>query len=304
MSNTIYCSPTHLKVVVGEATGKTVRISDFAEKELPAGGMINGIITDAEVMTKFFTDTCLTMGLGKNDTRLIIDSNNVQAKTMNVPPLNENMILEFVKREFNQYDDTQSVENENIYDYSVLEASNAEGGSTILAVSSPKSFISTYKDILVKSGFNLSGISMGLESHIKLAKFIPQLSSGETLLAHIDGRQFSLSMFENGRYVIQNKYRLVQTEGSDEWVSEIGGDISSMIQFRMSQRTGTKIDSANFTGVDDAGIAKLKESLGYLGVEINLLDFGQFIELIGKAKGLGGFNPGQYLLNIGNLLRA
>jgi Tfp pilus assembly PilM family ATPase len=303
MSNTLYCSPNHLKLVVGEAAGKTVRISNFDEIELPAGGMINGIITDQEIMTKFFADVCLRYELGKADTRLIVDVNNIQVKPMNVPPLNEGMILEFVKREFNQYEDKQIDEDDTIYDYTVLETKNTEGGATILGVASPKSFIESYKNVFMSSGFKLTSIGLGLESYIKIAKFVPALSQGEVLLASVDGKQFSLAMFENGRYVIQNRYRLVQNEGSDEWVSEIGNNISSMVQFRMSQRTGTKIDSAFFAGVEEADILKLKEALGYLGIELNSLNIGRQIELTGKANTRGVFNPGRYLLNIGNLLK-
>jgi Tfp pilus assembly PilM family ATPase len=303
MSNTLYCSPTHLKLLTGDATGKSVRISNFDEIELPVGGMINGIITDQEIMTKFFADVCLRYEQGKADTRLIVDANTIQVKPMTVPPLNEGMILEFVKREFNQYEDKQDTSDDDIYDYTVLEPKNTQGGSTILAVASPKSFLQSYKDVLIAAGFNLTSIGLGLESHIKIAKFLPELSKGEVLLASVDGKQFSLSMFENGHYVIQNRYRLMQNEGSDEWGSEIGNDISSMVQFRMSQRTGTKIDAAFFTGVTAEDIVKLKESLGYLGIEINTLDIGRQIELTGKANTLGDFNPGHYLLNIGNLLK-
>jgi hypothetical protein len=311
MSNSIYCSTSHLRYIAGEASKGAVTVTDFGEIPLPGGAMINGIITDEKIMTDFLADTIDHCGLGKSDTYIVLDANNIQYKVITVPPLKEPKITEFVKREFNRYDDRSSASSplasaapEEVHDYTVVDMTPEGGGVQVLGVEAPVSLVKPYKNTFLDAGFNLKGINIGVNCYIKLARFAAELKEGTVLLSHIDDRQLILTIFSDGKYIISNRYRVIPLPGTPEWIQEVGKNISSMIQFNRSQRTGRELSTAYFTGLPGSEEEKITESLAYLGIDIKILDLGKYVKLSGKAAGKESFDAGVYVLNIGNLLRA
>jgi hypothetical protein len=290
-----------MKFVAGDAGAKSVRIRKHAEIVLPDGGMINGIITDEEVMTRFFAQVRSDYGLGKEATMLVINNNNIQAKSLEIPPVPEDMAIEFIRREYSQYS-----ENDNsVYDYAVLSPKGAGGGVRILAVGAPRDLIASYRRVLVSAGFDLKRIDIGLNCQIKLARFLPQLQQGSVILALIDGRMLTLTLFENGNYVISNRYRLPRTDDASALTEEIGGNISSMIQFNKTQKDSAAITVAYIAGTDETGIDALRFSMNHLGIDIRPLDMSANVSPAEKspADAEAAFDTGRYLLNIGNLLK-
>jgi hypothetical protein len=286
---------------VGDADSRTVRIQDFGEEILPTGGMINSIITDEDIMTRFFSEMGAKYGFARNQTLLVIDSNNIQTKIIDVPAVSDIKVLEFIKRSFNQYSDAVT---DDVYDFTVLNPRAESGGVSVLAVSVNKQMLQTYKSVLIGAGYDLKSVNVGVNTQIKLAKFLPQLKEGTYVFTQIDGRNLSVSLFENGNFRIVNKSRMVQQENSAEWFSEIGNAISSMQQFSKSQRSNLNITTAYFAGLYANQIAQLAANLTHLGIDIRELNFPDSVRLEGKAAQKGEyFNPGKFLLNIGNLLK-
>jgi hypothetical protein len=290
---------------VGDADGKSVKIRKYAELMLPTGGMINGIITDEEAMTRFFAQINNDYALGKEPTLLVINNNNIQAKSFEVPPVSDDMVLEFIRREYSQHSDSDN--DNNVFDYTVLAPKGPGGGTQILAVGAAKDLLATYRKTLVSAGLDLKRIDIGLNCQIKLARFLPQLQQGSVILALIDGRSLSLTLFENGMYLVSNRYRLVHEENDPAWAEEIGGNISSMIQFSKTQKDSAAITAAFIAGVNEALTNSLRFALNYLGIDIRGLDMSGHVhaslhsgaELSSEVP----FDAGNYLLNIGNLLK-
>jgi hypothetical protein len=291
-----------MKLVTGDADAKSVTVRGYAQYPLPQGGMINGIITDEEMMTRFFAEINNSLELGREDTQLVINSNNIQAKSLEVPPVSEDMVLEFIGREYGQHADES--EGASVYDYTVLSPHGPNGGTQILAVGASRELLASYKSVLTGAGFALSKIDIGLNCQIKLARFMPQLQEGSVILALIDGRSLSLTLFTDGMYVVSNRYRLVHPEGEPEWTDEIGGNISSMIQFGKTQKDSAEISAAFIAGASEQHTNSLRFALGYLGISITGLDMSEYVRLQSDAAGGGApFDAGSYLLNIGNLLK-
>jgi hypothetical protein len=300
MANSIYCSPTHLKIIVGDADSKAVKIRDFMEIPLPEGGMINGIITDEKIMTSFMGAVNDRFALAKETSLLVIHNNSIQTKRMDVPPLTDRKVLELIRREFGQYSDE---ETDGVYDFVVLNPKAASGGVTILAVGVGRALLQTYKTVLVGAGYDLKNINIGINCAIKLSRFLPQLRTGTYILVRADGRYLGLALFENGDYRISNSYRLVCDADSPEWSGEVGNHLSSMIQFNKGQRSAADISTAYFAGITDSQLSALQANLTYLGIDIKELNLRDNLHIDGKAAGKSGFNPGEYLFNIGNLLK-
>jgi hypothetical protein len=112
-----------------------------------------------------------------------------------------------------------------------------------------------------------------------------------------------LTLFENGEYRISNNYRLINEPNTAEWYADIQKNLSSMIQFSKGQRSNTEISTAYFAGVTADQMAALQASPGYPGVDSAELNLRENLDIGGKAAGKTDFNPGDYLFNIGNLLK-
>jgi Tfp pilus assembly PilM family ATPase len=302
MSVSLYFSPTHLKLTVGSGDRGGFKIDDFGMYDLPDGAMINGIITDEENLTRFLADVGSSLGILKQDARLVIANNSIRSKIMDVPIVNEQKTLEFIGRELGAVDGT---EEEDVYDYAVLIPKLPGGGTRILAVAVGKSMLLSYRNALTGAGWNLKVIGIGMGAEIRLASILPQLSTGSCILTEIDGKNLRLTLFENGNYLITNKHRLLNAEDTSEWISEIGNHIGSMIQFHKSQRTDFEITNSYFTGITTVQTAQFATALAYLGVHISDLDLADKVKLTGKAAAekQSGFDPGKYLLNLGMLLK-
>jgi Tfp pilus assembly PilM family ATPase len=298
MINSIYCSPTHLKLIVGDADSKIIKVHDYAEIPLPANGMINGIITDEEVMAQFLNGVADQYGFRKNYSYLVVDSSNIQVKTMEVPPLNDAKVLEFVKRE---YDPTGEKEAELVIDYTVLNSKMESGGVSILAVAVNKPMLQAYKSAFDGAGCDLRGIDIGVNCQIKLSKFVEQLRTATYILTQIDGRALTLTLFTNGNYVVSNKKRLMGEEGTPEWISEISDNISSMVQFNSANK-GEMITTCYISGVDLEKVAAISGGLSFLQIDIRELDISNSVVISKVADDGTIFMPDKYLLNLGNIL--
>jgi hypothetical protein len=292
-----------MKLVTGDADAKAITIRKYAELLLPSGGMINGIITDEDAMTRFFAQAMSDYELEKEPALLVINNNNIQARAMEVPPVSEDMVLEFIRREYNQHSEGEN--DGNIYDYAVLSPKGADGGVRILAVGVARDLLESYRRVFVNAGFNLKSIDIGLNCQIKIAKFMPQLQDGSVILILVDDRVLTLTLFENGEYVISNRYRLAHTYDDPEITNEIGGNISSMVQFNKTQKDNAAITAAYVSGLNESHVNALRFSLTYLGIDIQGLDMSEQISnhADDASAWATGFDTGKYLLNIGNLLK-
>jgi hypothetical protein len=220
---------------------------------------------------------------------------------LDVPAQPDARILEFIRQEFGQYNDATA---DNIYDFTVLAPKATGGGVTILAVSISRAMIETYRRTFMRAGYDFKGINIGVNCQIKLIGLLPEVKKTTFALALLDGRNLSLSLFEGGAYRITNKYRLRQTENTTEWLHEIGGHFSSMIQFNTGQRLGTEISAIYFAGFSGEQGTALQASLRYLDVAIHSFDISKHLKIDGKAASdKEPFAAGKYLLNIGNMIK-
>ena len=301
MNVSLYCSPTHLKLVVGSADSTAIKVDDYGAFPLPEGAMINGIITDEEAMINYLSTIGAAMGGFKHEALLVIDANSIRSKVMDMPVVSGQKMLEFIASDLGAFNEEG---NNDVFDYAVLNGKLPEGGARILAVAVDREILQVYRNTFSSAGFNLKGINIGVNALIKLSRILPQLKTGARILAAVDDRNLTLSLFENGDYKITNKYRLLNTESTPEWRQEIGNNISSVIQAHKGQRPVEDISAVFFAGLSPEETESLTEPLAFLDIETDMLDVASFINLTGKAaQNNGGFDPGQNLLNLGTLLK-
>jgi len=301
MAVSLYCSTSHLKVIVGTADANSVKVEDFGMFPLPEGAMINGIITNEDEMIRFLSGVGAAMNLFKQEALLVIDNNSIRSKVMDMPAVPEAKMLEFISRDLGSFTEGES---NDVFDYTILNSKLAEGGTRVLAVAVDRELLQTYRNTFTSAGFNMKNINIGVNAAYKIARVSQDLMTGARILAIMDERNLTLMLFEGGDYKITNKYRLMNFDDTPEWRQEIGNNISSVIQFHKGQRPTEEISAAFFAGLSPAQTGALAEALSFLGIQVGMLDLASRVKISNKAESKdGGLNPGKYLLNLGVMLK-
>ncbi|GHT79040.1 hypothetical protein FACS1894104_3080 [Actinomycetota bacterium] len=312
MENTIYCSPNSLRLIIGSANREQIRVEDFRQVPLPEGAMINGIITDVGLMTDFLDTVAKEYGITNealttnpilsNKTNIVIQVSNIQTKIIEVPPVDENQVREFIRREFTQYEDTQERASD-LFDYTILNNIGPNGGVEILAATAGRDLIDDYRRAFVQANYNVGQIGIGVEALIKLAGLIPALTGKTYLLVQTESSRQTISMFLDGTFRLFNGYRLTNEPGSDAWVTEIGQNLASMLQFNRAQRGQSELSETHFAGLSPANLEKLRLDYGYLNVDIQNFDLRGVVSVSERITAARAFDPGTFLFNLGALVK-
>ncbi|MCL2806556.1 MAG: hypothetical protein FWD27_00085 [Coriobacteriia bacterium] len=313
MINTFYCSPSTLNLVMGSASNTAVHVKDFRQIPLPEGAMINGIITNVDIMTDFLETIANEYHLqggatGENQllrspTRIIIQASNIVTKIMEVPPVDEAQMRAFIKREFTQYADASDEDHTILYDYTVLNQIGPQGGIEILAASSGRDMIEDYRCAFEQATYNVEQIGIAVESLIKLTCLLPHLVGKTYLLTQVEPGRQTNTIFSDGTYRISNGYRLIGEPQSSSWVGEIGQNIASTLQFIRAQRGQTELNNVFLSGINHEAVEHLTQEFGYLNVGMGLLDLSGVITVSEKIGAQRNFEPGALLYNLGALVR-
>jgi hypothetical protein len=310
MENSLYISSSHFIVLSGDYSAGKVKVRGRRLIPLPIGATINGIVTDANAMTDFLASVISEYGvtggqimdnaLTKGPSNLCIHTNSIQTKILEMPPVQDSQIREFIKAETEQ----MNVENaDNVIDYTVITPQLPSGGIEVLAVVVARDQIETYRDVFIHAGFNLRGINVGANCLIKLVRKLPQLQGQSFMLSNVEAESQTISLFVDGAFKFSNRYRLVNAEGTPEWIAETAKNLSTVIQFSKAQRSHGEITKAYFAGLSDTQTASLAAEFESVGVQIEELDLSPIVEVSGDLLGAEDFSLGRVLFNIGNFIK-
>ena len=313
MENTIYCSPNKLNLVIGSSNKTGVYVDDFRQIPLPEGAMINGIITNVDIMTDFLDTIAKEYHLQgnvsgensllKNPSSIIIQASNIVTKIMEVPPTDETQIREFIQREFTQYEDVAADNQTTLYDYTVLNQIGPNSGVEVLAASSPRHMIEDYRRAFDQACYNTVQIGIGTEAIIKLVDLLPNLTGQTYMLVQIEPTRQTNIIFIEGTFRISSGYRLIGEMGSSGWIGEIGQNLASTLQFIRAQRGQRELTQIYFAGTSPQVLMALQESFGYLNVGMERFDLSQVVTVSEKTAMEGHFDPGTLLYNLGALVK-
>jgi hypothetical protein len=300
MNVALYCSPTQLILLVGNVNGQKATIDDFKAIPLPERSMINGVITDKDVMTRFLHEVSQRFGPYNQDAVLVLESNNIRTKIMTLPKVKENKLLGFVQRDFGEISES----GDDVFDFTVLRQNGPEGGLEVLGIAAGKVLLQNYIDVFKAAGFKLKRIDVGSNALAKIAGFVPQLQSNNSILVHMDGMTLTITLFEQGAYRISQKYRLLNAAETDARRREVVGNISSMVQFQKSQHRDFSIDAIHVLGVLPEQMPAFAEATRFLEIPVFELSLNSQIKLTGKANfDQASFVSSKYLYNLGAMIR-
>jgi hypothetical protein len=297
----IYFSATTLRMIVGNPSRNSFQIEEFQMAPLPDGVMINGIITAPPALTEFLAACNQQWGPFKQHTTVVIESNSIRTKRIQLPNLKEQLMMPYLRGELVSLMEEDA---DDIVDYAVMGTDPVTGATQALGVVAGRVQLQNYAEVVRQAGFDLKRIDVGANALAKLPQLFPVLQRGISVLGIIDTNSLALAYYQEGEYMLARRFRLLAQEGSDERRHEIAGHFSAMLQFQKSQNRELEMDAIYFTGIPAERVAMLNGSLSYLGIPITPLDTPESVSLRGKAAfDAPEFDLSAYLYNIGSLLR-
>lgn len=246
-----------ISAVVGTASGKRVRVKEFASVPLSEGTLINGVITDERLLTLALDE--LRDKIGKralSNVRVALRSNQIFTKRMAVPAMPRRKILEWAAGEFA---DTAGSE-ELLCDYSILGKDAETGAQTALLCAAQKPMIESFITLLNGQGISIASIDTRLSAMIKLAGLLRETRESTFILLGFDGNSLDTQMFVGGEYHMSSSVRLFAERGTPESAAEISKQVSSLLQFNTARRSGAQVTHVYTTGLR-AGEDRLRELL-------------------------------------------
>jgi hypothetical protein len=297
----LYCSPSHLRLLVGSVSGPQATVDEFREIPLPERSMINGIITDTDAIRRFFDGVSQEFGPYRQSTTLVIESNNIRTRLMTLPAVKEKRLPAFVQQEFDEI----SGEEDDVFDFAVLGPDRQQGGVEVLGIAAGHALLKSYIGVLEATGFRLRRIDVSTNALVKAAQFVPQLRSSSSILVHADGSSLTITLFEQGVYRISQKYRLMHAPDAPGHFLEVADKLSSMVQFQKSRHRDLSIETVHVLAESAGHLQGIIEATRFLELPVVALDLDAQVRLRGRASfDQGLFSSSRYLYNIGTLVRA
>ncbi|MDR1013542.1 MAG: hypothetical protein LBL86_00985 [Coriobacteriales bacterium] len=296
----LYCSPSHLRLLVGSVSGRQATVDEFREIPLPERSTINGIITDRDAMLRFFGGVSQEFGPYRQDAALVIESGSIRTRLMTLPAVRQKRLPAFVRQEFGE----TGGEKDDVFDFAVLGPDRRQGGVEVLGIAAGKALLRSYLDVLETAGFRVRRIDVGANALVKAARFVPQLRASSSILMHSDDGALTIALFEQGRYRISQRYRLLHAPASPGHFQEVADNLSSMVQFQRSQHRDLSIETIHVLGGSVGHLQGIVEATRFLEIPVVALDLDGQVRLKGKASfDQGRFSSSRFLYNIGTLAR-
>lgn len=245
MKTSLYIQNTKIQVLCGNPTKDGLVVTDWFETPLPEASVIGGVIVDDAAVRSVLIQLKAKLGKQLTQAHLVIDSNRIFAKTLNVPILPPAKITRLIESEFADIDNRGPL----LYDYMTLRARRADGnGAVILATAVEKEFIGGYISLFADAGIRIASIDIAVACIARMAS--TDAVSGKTcIIASLDGSSLSSVLFVDGTFRMFNHTRLFQERGTLASASEITQVVSSVLQFNASEKTGRDVGNVYVCGL-------------------------------------------------------
>lgn len=291
---TICLSNEKIQTITGTSNGKSVKLQDYNSIPLPAGAVINGVITN-----EFTTKNCLSevKKKGVNAARLVINSSLILLRTAQVPIMYSRQMLNFVRNELSGF---QGNYEDLLYDYSVVKRSHPQGGGVILCCGVERKMIDSYQELFQASGLKLTGVDVAINCANKLTSLLPELAGKTYILSILDGNNMISLLYEENSYIFSEHSRLFSDRETEGFATEVAGKISSLIQFNKSQKSEHAIENVYFCGLKTTEYRICTQISELLSIEVSELPNSSSIYL---KDGTSDFRISDYVFSVGGLLR-
>ncbi len=263
LSVSVYLSNQQIQIAVGNR-GKKAGLTNVYTALAPEGTIINGIVMNTKNFVEFLKDFWNKNNIPKKDVYLVINSNKIAGKQIDLPKMNTDKAINFIQREF--ADMGRDEESEQVYGYTSLGVNAKEKMEKVYAESTPAELLHDYEQIFKELEIELKGIFSGEGSIIGIAKetalkqaktFILQLAN-DNLLANV--------IFVEGEFYYYNSVRCFNAPGTQEHLEECAKSLSQISQFLQTRGLKGQFEKVLLAGGEPSQIAAYEDLIKSQGI--------------------------------------
>lgn len=253
MQTLVYFSNDGIQVLQGTIKKGRLNISNYKTLPVEAGGLINGVITNEEVVKETITAALKENPRLFKNMKLVIDSSLIATKNVEVPKLKPKELAAVATTEF---EDTAGNYDELVVDYTRIPGVS---GNNLFCCGVEKRVLDSYVTMFASLKIQIKSIDVGLNSLIQYVTATKDFKKMTFALNILDGKNLVSLLFENGIYIFSNRSRLLSERGTDAFADELSGKLSSLIQFNKSQKSEHTLNMSLYAGLDEFELSRLRE---------------------------------------------
>ncbi len=258
MKVNVFLSNSSIQVVLGERSGKKVKIKAFYADEIPDGTLLNGTVINENALQDTLRDAWRKHAIKEKTVDLVINSPNLMARRIEMPLLNGNKAIKYVNNEVDEKDTARF--SEPIMGW--YPVSKKKKTQLVISEMAEKEFVETYIRIFEAAGIKLNSIHAGINLAVNMMQ--TQVGSNTVVYMILDGMNLTTILFAQGQYFNNLNTRVYSIPGTSEFSAEIRNAISSIRQFATAQHIEDPISNIYIAGLNTEDMALLKTELqGY-----------------------------------------
>ncbi|WKY47930.1 pilus assembly protein PilM [Eubacteriaceae bacterium ES3] len=255
METLVFFSNKGIEVVKGVKGKGRLNIEASYNFPMEEGAMLNGVITDVEMVESVLKEAAQTHKNLFQNVKLIIDSSLIAIKNIEIPTLKKKDMEKLVATEF---EDSAGNYEDLVADYTMIPGPTKEN---MLCIGLEKGVLETYVNLFKGLKIKIKSIDVGLNAIIQ---YITQTKDykGMTLAINVvDGKNLVSLLFNEGKYIFSNRSRLLADRGTESFAMELSDKLSTLIQFHKSQKMESELNMSIYAGLDELELDMLRSSV-------------------------------------------
>ncbi len=263
MSVSVYFSNQIVQIAVG-SRGKRGSLKSVYTTMAPEGSIINGIVMDAESLQNHMKNFWEANNIPKKDVYLVVNSNKIAGKKLEVPNMNSKKTLSFIMREFA---DMQRENEENTIAYTNIGIDRKTKVRLLYAEMAPKDQLKEFMYIFAGMGIALKGIISGEGSIIGYAQDTLTKYAKTFILQVVNGNLVSNVLFVDGTFSYYNSVRCFNDPGTAEYLDDLARSLNQLEQFMNAEKIKSKVERIFVAGTDANNLNVYNQVIRDYGVD-------------------------------------
>lgn len=293
MKVSVYITSSCVMAVLGEYSGKKLRISGMYQEMLPEGIVSNGLVVNKDALSEVIKAFFKKNNLKKSGVGLVIDSESVVSKIIDVPKMTQKQTDRYFANEFGI---TGSEEETAIFDYTLMKVKADDNRYRYFAAVGEKAVFKEYIDVFSAAGCEVVSINILQTSVLRLFQAVDEFRGKTFIFSAIYGSEIVSMMFDDNEYLFTNKNVLMEERGTPSSAVEISRMLSSMIQFNYARKTTNPLSCAYVCGLFGEETQYYGDMVDAISLPVGPLPSTKDIVVSGNA------DYGLYCACIGNLI--
>ncbi|MBO6298633.1 MAG: hypothetical protein J6N53_07275 [Lachnospiraceae bacterium] len=258
MKVNVFLSNSSIQVVLGEKSGKKVKVKALYADAIPDGTLLNGTVINESVLQDTIRDTWRKHAIKEKNVDLVINSPNLLARRIEMPLLTGNKANRFVNNEVDEKDTARF--SEPILGWYPI--SKKKKTQQVISEMAEKEFVETYIRIFEAAGVKLNSLHAGINLAVNMMQ--TQVNKNTVVYMILDGMNLTTILFAEGNYFNNLNTRVYSIPGTSEFSAEIRNAISAIRQFATAQHIEHEISNIYIAGLNMEDMNLLKSELqGY-----------------------------------------